>query len=223
MVPAALVYPAAPLPPPPRPRAGQITDSPDAATAWRLTSNRGGTWVLRDGRDGAVSARSTPGARPLLTGFEILDRAGATWQVSPDRKVMPSRWRVSDPEGRTRCSVARRSLVRLANPLARSAIVLLDADDVEAFRLVDPRDSALERLMISTTDLLLLAGDEPVARLGHLKREPDGRTGLRAKLARLIQGSDRALISFGDEHVLPAPVALTLIMVDDRLNDQSGG
>ncbi len=183
----------------------------------------GGVLELSESRHGPVAARSIPGPRPLLTGFEIADSDGHAWQASPDRKVMPSKWTVSDRDGVVAITIARRSVIRLANPLGRSHLVLLDADGAELCCVLDPRDSPLARLMVSPSDWLLVRGDQPLARLGHLKREPDRQTGIRAKIGRLLLGGDPALVSFGNEHLLAAPAALTLMVVHRALIDPSAG
>ena len=64
-------------------------------------------------------------------------------------------------------------------------------------------------------------GDKPVAKLDWLPREKEKTKGFFGQLKRFFTGSDRAIISAAKSHLLPAPVAVAMIMLFEELTDVS--
>jgi hypothetical protein len=184
---------------------------------------RGSREVL-DERAGQRVAHCDLVGRAVFSVLAITDGAGHQWQMRPNRRVMPTRWTVTDPQGQTVMELDQKLLGKLANPLYKVALSLLDASGKEIHRLVDPRTSIPDQVMgAGPNEWVLLDGDRPVARLVRLPAERDPPKGLLGRLGSLFASSDEGIVSAGRDHILPAPVALGMLLLLDELTDPSGG
>jgi hypothetical protein len=164
------------------------------------------------------------GPRPLFDAVAIVDAKGRTWRMQPNRKIMPSRWTVDDPDGRTAVHFDQNILGKLTNPLYRVALCILDDEEKELYRLVDPRTNVPDRIFgAGPDDWVLVDGGEPVAKLVRLPRPVQKRSGLAGALRALIAGTDPGVVSAGGQHVLAAPIALGMMILFKPLTDISAG
>lgn len=162
--------------------------------------------------------------RATFSTLTISDSDQRAWQMKPNRKVMPSRWVVTDAKGHIAMQFDQKTLGKLTNPLYSVALALLDSEGREVYRLVDPRTNIPDLVLgVGPHEWALLAGDRPVAKLVRLPKQAEQPTGIRGKLRKFLAGSDVGIISAGADHVLAAPVALGMLMIFDELTDTSGG
>lgn len=182
------------------------------------------TLELTDDRTREVMASCDVVGQPTFSLLKITDREQRVWQMRPNRKIMPSRWIVTDPLDTIAMQFDQKTLGKLVNPLYRVALALLDGRGKEVYRLVDPRTSLPDRILgLGPGEWALLAGDKPVAKLARLPKQKEYPTGALGRLKRFIVGSDRAIVSAGEDHLLPAPVALGMLVIFEALTDASAG
>jgi hypothetical protein len=183
-----------------------------------------GSFRLVDERTGLEAASCDLVGNAAFATITILDGENRNWQMRPNRKIMPSRWIVTDPQQRVAMQFDQKILAKLVNPLYRTVLVLLAEDDSEAFRLVDPVANIADRMFGTIIgDWAILSGDRPVAKLTWLKRPGEPAGGLLGKVRHWLKSSDLAIVSAGEEHALAAPVALCMYLIFRELNDPSGG
>jgi hypothetical protein len=97
-------------------------------------------------------------------------------------------------------------------------------DGTEVYRLVDPVADIGDRIFgAKIGDWAILSGATLVAKLTRLKRSGEPANGLLGKLEHWLKSSDHAIVSAGEEHALPAPVALCMCLIFRELYDPSGG
>lgn len=208
-------------------------NNPEDRAAYRVRRERRGgdvpkkyryTLELTDERTQRVMAACDLIGRATFSTLEIRDRERSTWQMKPNRKVMPSRWIVTDPQDRIAMQFDQKILGKLVNPLYRVALTLLDSDGNEVYRLVDPRTNLPDRIFgLGPGEWALLASEELAGKLARLPKQKEYPSGALGRLKRFLVGSDRAIISAGPEHVLAAPVALGMLLIFDELTDPSVG
>jgi hypothetical protein len=184
-----------------------------------------GTYELKDEATGQVVAGCDLIGQVMFVGLDIHDADTKYWQLRASRRIMPTRWGLKDPSDNLVLQFDQKVLGKLTNPLYRVALTLLDAEGNERYRLVDPRTSIPDRIMsIHVGDWSLLEGEIPVAKMTALGREPKKASkGLLGKLKKFIKISDRGFVSAGDNHLLPAPAVLALLLLFDEVTDTSAG
>jgi len=182
------------------------------------------TFELTDDRTQQVLAACDLVGRAVFSTLTITDEDEREWQMRPNRKVMPSRWVVTDPDGRIAMQFDQKMLGKMVNPFYRVALALLDREGEEVYRLVDQRTSTPDRIFgLPPREWALLAGDKPAAKLARLRKQKEKPTGAFGKLRSFLAGSDQGIISAGPDHVLAAPVALGMLMIFEELTDVSSG
>jgi antitoxin (DNA-binding transcriptional repressor) of toxin-antitoxin stability system len=151
------------------------------------------------------------------------DQDQQVWQMKPNRRIMPSRWIVTDPGGNAAVQFDQKILGKIVNPLYKVVLAILDAEGREIFRLVDPRTNIPDRIMaVNVGEWTIVDGDRPVAKLTSLPREQEAPKGMFKKLKKIFVAYDRAIVSTGGRHFLPAPAALGMLLIFDELTDISG-
>jgi len=181
-----------------------------------------GTWVLSDEAAKQVLATCELMGAVTFRSHDIVDGDGQVWRFAANRAVMPSRWLLTDPTRRLALQFHQQILRKLINPWQRTGLVLLDANDQERFRLVDPRTGVLDRTFgPGIDDWAILERDRPVAKLVRLPKEQEEPKGLLGHLSKLLSRSDQGIASVGPAHVLSAPAALALLMLVNELTDSS--
>lgn len=160
--------------------------------------------------------------RATLDGLTIVDDAGGTWRMTPNRKVMPTRWVLADDAGRTCLQLDAQVAGKLLKPLSRTSLAVLDPNGGEMYRLIDPRTGVADRILgAGPGDWAFVSGPDLVARLVTLPRRGEPPAGWLRKLAWIVAGSDRGLVSQGPEHILPAPAALAVVAIHEELTEST--
>lgn len=181
-----------------------------------------GTWVLSDERTRQVLATCELIGAVTFRSHDIVDGDGQVWRLKANRAIVPSRWLLTDPAQRLVVQFHQQILRKLINPWRRTGLVLLDADDRELFRLVDPRTGVLDRIFGPGIDgWVVMARDQPVAKLVRLATEQEEPKGLLGHMSHLLARSDQGIASVGTAHALSAPAALALLMLVNELTDSS--
>jgi hypothetical protein len=147
---------------------------------------------------------------------------GSAWHLAPNRKVLPTRWTVTDADGRVLIHFDQQVLGKLVNPLYRTLLALLDAEGNEVARVIDPRTSVPDRIFgLGPNEWALVRGEELVATLRYLPPPGPAKPGWIGRVQRFLTTVDRGIVSEGAEHALEAPVALALQILFDPLTDGS--
>jgi hypothetical protein len=181
------------------------------------------SFEVSEEQTGQVLASCDVMGRAAFTALVIVDHDGGTWLTSPNRKVMPSRWAVTDPGGNTVVQLDAKIAGKLLNPLYRTSLAVLDAHGNERCRLLDPRSSTADRILgTGPGEWAFVSGEDVVARLVMLPKQGDPPAGLLGRIARLFADSDRGLVSLGPDHILPAPAVLAIAAIHDELTNMSG-
>ena len=182
------------------------------------------TYEVIDEKNRQVMAVCDLVGKAVFSELLIADHRQRTWRMRPNRKIMPSRWMVTDPEQQIAMQINQKILGKVVNPLYKTALTLEDGEGRETFRLVDPRTNIPDRIFgVGPGEWALLNGDRPVAKLVRLPRRTETGKGLLGKLKKWLTASDRGIMSAGAEHVLPAPVALGMLLIFNELTDASAG
>ena len=162
--------------------------------------------------------------KAAFTALTITDHRQKTWQMRPNRTIMPSRWLITDSGQNIVIQFDQKILGKMVNPLYRIVLALNDGEGKEVYRLVDPRSSIPDRILGAGPDeWAIISGEKTVARLVRLTRRTDPAKGIFGKLKNMMSSSDRGIISAGSSHALPAVVALGMLMLVNELTDTSGG
>lgn len=181
-----------------------------------------GTWVLSDEATEQVLATCDLMGVVTFRSHDIVDGDRQVWRLTANRAVMPSRWLLTDPAQRLVLQFHQQILRKLLNPWRRTGLVLLDAEDRQLFRLMDPRTGVLGRMIgPGVDDWALMQGDAPVGKLVRLPKEQDEPKGLLGRLGKLLSRADQGIASVGPAHALSAPAALALLMLVNELTDSS--
>jgi hypothetical protein len=184
----------------------------------------GGTYEIVDDNTLAVMAACDLTGKAVFATLVIMDHQDKDWQMKPNRKIMPSRWVITDPRQNIALQFDQKILAKIINPLYKVLLSLQNSEGKELFRLVDPRANIPDRILgVGPNDWALMKGDKPVAKIARLPRQTEPVKGIFGKLKNFLAGSDKGIISASSEHLLPAPVALGMLMLFEELTDVSGG
>jgi hypothetical protein len=180
------------------------------------------TLELLDDRTGDIRATCDVLGRFPFAAHDIIDDRGRTWRMQPNRKVMPSRWIVTDPQQAIAMQFDQKIAGKLVNPLYKCAMAFLDENGEELYRLIDPRTNIPDRIFgTGPGDWVIVEGDSLVGKLVRLPRPQAGVSGLRGVLRKLVPASDPGIVSIGGKHLFPAPVALSMMIIFTALTDTS--
>ncbi len=182
------------------------------------------TLEMTDDRTQQIMAACDLIGHAAFSTLAITDHENQTWQMKPNRKIMPSRWIVTDPREQTAMQFDQRILGKLVNPITKNVFVMLDAQEREVYRIVDLRNSIPDRMFgVGSDDYAIMAGEELVAKLIWLPRQTEQPQGLLGKIKGFLTSSDRAIVSVGEQHALKAPVALGMVMIFSEVVETKGG
>lgn len=200
---------------------------------------------LWDDLTGTVRAVTQVSGRVAFAALDIACAPdGSTWAFAPNRKVMPTSWRLAESRGSRETVFSHRVPPKLLNPLGRRLLSLVRSGEpreftssghtatLGPFHVVDARQDGVGRLIgITVNDWALVLGETPVATFGfargaEVRPEQPGPQGLgllrqMRSVARSIGARDRALISLGAEHALEPAEALVLLLLFEALTDVS--
>jgi hypothetical protein len=180
------------------------------------------TLELLDDRTERIMATCDVVGRFAFATHDVIDDLGRTWRMQPNRKVMPSRWIVTDPEQAIAMQFDQKIAGKLINPLYKCAMAFLNSDGEEVYRLIDPRTNIPDQIFgTGPDDWVIVDGDRLAAKLVRLPRKQSGAIGLRGVLRKLVATSDPGIVSVGGDHLFPAPVALCMMIIFAVLTDSS--
>ncbi len=178
------------------------------------------TYTVADDRAGTILATCDLIGRAVFKIQSIRDHEQKTWQMKPNRRIMPSRWIVTDSQQRIAMQFDQKVLGKVMNPLYRTMLALLDDQGREVYRLVDPRKSIPDRIMIATPgEWALIQGKRPMAKIVRLPRSEEPAKGFFGKLKKALAGSDQGFVSAERTHTLAAPVALAMLLLFNELDE----
>jgi hypothetical protein len=182
------------------------------------------TFEIIDDNSQQIMAACDLIGKAVFAALVIIDHQQKTWQMKPNRKIMPSRWFVTGPNQNIAMQFNQKIMGKVINPLYKTALILEDSEGKEIHRLVDPRTNIPDRILgVGPNDWAIMSGDKPVVKLVRLPKQTEPVKGIFGKLKKMLATSDRGIISAGSAHALPAPVALGMLMLFDELTDTSGG
>jgi hypothetical protein len=142
--------------------------------------------------------------------------------MQPNRKLMPSRWIVTDPDQRVAMQFDQKIVGKLANPLYKCALAMLDGEGKEIYRLLDPRTNVPDQVFgTGPNEWIIVDGDRLAAKLVRLPRREKKAGGLRGVLRKLASTSEPGIVSVGADHLLPAPAALGMVIIFEVVTDPS--
>lgn len=157
----------------------------------------------------------------IFSNLAITDDKDQTWQMKPNRKIMPSRWIITDCKQNIAMQLDQKILGKIVNPIYKVMLGLLDGEGREVYRFVDPRTNIPDRIMaIFPNEWALLKEDTPMAKIISLPRKTKESKGLLGKLRSFIPATDDGLISIGSEPLLEAPVALGMYIIFSELKSK---
>ena len=181
-----------------------------------------GTLELSDEGTGQILATCDVCGQVAFATHRIVDHEQRVWLLAPNRRIMPSRWLLTDPAQRVVVQFSQQILRKIFNPLRRTGLTLLDATGNETARLLDSRTGIFHRLLgPGDDDWILARNGVPIAKLARLPTPEPAGDGLLRRIGRLLAQSDRGLVSLGASHALPAPAALALFMLVGELTNPS--
>lgn len=209
----------------------------------------GKTVELWDDLTGSRCAATQLAGKAVFATLEIeCARDASSWTCMPNRKVLPTSWRLAESGGARETFFSQRVPPKLLNPLGRHLLALerVSPSDgrsaraeegqsqrsgtTELFHVIDARPNGVGRLLnVSVTDWALVRDETPVATLGYSlrpeprshEREERGLLSRVRSMARSLGSHDRSLTSLGDVHVLDPAEALVLLLLFESLTDVS--
>ena len=162
--------------------------------------------------------------RAAFTALEIIDHRQQIWEMQPNRKIMPSRWVITEPGRSIAMQFDQKILGKMVNPLYKTLLVFEDGEGKEVYRLVDPRTDIPDRLLgVGPDEWAVMGGDQLMAKLVRLPAKTGPAKGFFGKLKNMLTTCDQGIISVGSSHILTAPVALGMLMLFRELTDCSSG
>ena len=180
------------------------------------------SYEVRMDPGGAVLAQCDLYEKSLQRRLPITDADGLGWEMRPNRRIMPTRWHISAPDGAV-YTVRLPGFLRMLNPLGRVYLYLDDAQNRRCYTMTDLDSSLGDRLMRSPVSTWSFTEQGRVlARLAWLPRaeeEARKKKGLFARFRGWLRKSDRALRSTGAEPLFPAPVFLGLVLVYEEVSN----
>lgn len=180
------------------------------------------TVALLDDAGGGRLAHCDVCGQLLHAAQAIQTASGQRWSLSPNRRIMPSHWMLSDPDDRAVLMLDQRIFGKLVNPLTRVGMSIKNPQGAVVFRVVEPVASLPERLLGSDPDAWAVEGDNgPVALIATLARTDQPAPGWRGKLQRFIRGTDVGLVSLGEGHRFGVAESLAILMIFRELRDIS--
>ncbi len=181
------------------------------------------TYEIFDDQLQRVTARCDLIGKAALKPQEIVAQEGQHWALVPNRKIMPSLWLLSDPQGKLQWQFRHRMWGKMINPLHKTLLTILDGAGREQMHLVDLHGAKLPVVLgLEWGKYALVRGDQPLATLTALPRkDPPKGKGLMGAIRRFLNSSDTALVSVTATHPLPAPAALALYLLYREFTDAS--
>lgn len=156
---------------------------------------RGGTAELWDGASRLVATTRFSGEVAFATLDIECPQTGERLRSSPNRRVMPSAWRLAPGDGGSETVYSRRIGRALVNPWGRTMLSVDREPASGSYRVVDASRSGIDRaLNLERSEWALVRGDQAVGRLGFVRRpDDDGQEAGGGGLFGRVRGVARAL------------------------------
>lgn len=192
---------------------------PDAPKDYR------GSYALVDERTAQTMASCDLMGQATFSPVSLIDHDQRIWTMRPNRRIMPARWIVTDPDQSIAVQFDQNISRKILNPIYRNILTLYDGKGKETCRIADPRTSTPDRILgVGPEGWLVLHGDEAMAEVVRLPGSEGGATGLLARLRQFFTSRDIGIISQGSSHFLPAAPALAmLLLISELTGSRSGG
>lgn len=184
-----------------------------------------GSYALVDERTAQALASCDVMGHATFSPVSLIDHDQRIWTMRPNRRIMPSRWIVTDPDHSIAFQFDQNISQKILNPIYRYILTLYDGEGQEICRIADPRTSTPDRILgVGPDGWLVLSGDEAVAQVVRLPGKEGKAAGLLARIRQFFTSHDIGIISHGSSHFLPAAPALAmLLLVIELTGSQSGG
>jgi hypothetical protein len=188
-----------------------------------VPSNYQGTYEIIDEQSQQIMAYCDVSGHATFSIVSIIDEDNKTWTMKPNRKIMPTRWILTDPNKSLVMQFDRNFSQKLKNPIYRVILTLLDNHGKEVYQIVDPRKEFIDRVLgAAPDDWVIMKDDEPVARITRLVRHEEQAATLMQKFRAFFAPADKGVVSLKGIHLLSAPVALCMQLILHELTASSG-
>ncbi len=156
---------------------------------------------------------------PLFKLQTVVDENNQKWHLKSNRKIMPSRWLLTDSENKLIIQFDQQISRKMLTPFTKILFTLHNEEGKELYRFVDPESNLIDQLMgCSPGEWALLSEKTLVAKMVRIPREKVEQKGIRGWIKRLKTGSDSCLVCLDGGHILPAPAALCLYVLYEELS-----
>jgi hypothetical protein len=179
-----------------------------------VPTNYRGTFEILDEHSQQVMAYCDLLGHATFSSVLIIDKDNKTWTMKPNRKILPTRWILSGQNQSLAMQFDRNFSHKLKNPIYKVILSLLDSQDKEIYRIVDPRGELVDRVLgVGPDEWLIMEGDEVVARISTLVRHKEQPTNLWQKIKSFLTPTDKGIVSLKGSHVLSAPIGLAMLLI----------
>ena len=184
-----------------------------------------GSYALVDEHTAQVLASCDVMGQATFTPVSLIDHEQRIWTMRPNRRIMPSRWIVTDPDQSIAVQFDQNISQKILNPIYRNILTLYDGEGQEICRIADPRTSTPDRILgVGPDGWLVLRGDEAVAQVIRLPGKEGHGDGLLARIRQFLTSHEIGIISHGCSHFLPAaPTLAMLLLIIELTGSRSGG
>ena len=182
------------------------------------------SYALVDERTAQILASCDLMGHATFSPVSLIDHDQRIWTMRPNRRIMPSRWIVTDPDQSIAVQFDQNISRKILNPIYRNILTLYDGEGKETCRIADPRTSTPDRILgVGPDGWLVLRGDKAVAEVVRLPGNEGEATGLLGRVRRFFTSRDIGIISQGSSHFLPAPPALAMLLLISELTGSRNG
>ena len=146
----------------------------------------------------------------------IVDADGREFILTPNRKIMPSKWILTDCDSVPVYEIERASAAKILNPLGRKLLTVRCLSEKKEYELHHLAKNKLDLMSApSTFDWYLLEGEVAVAGLECRKGESNAESGkgFLSKLKSFLQPSSWILVTHSDSHLISASAFIAMMML----------
>lgn len=150
----------------------------------------------------------------------IVDSAGQEFILKPSRKIMPSKWILTDQNSMPVYEVERASVVKLLNPIGRNLLTVHNLIDKKRYELNNLSKNKLDLMFgPSMLEWYLMEGNVALAGIERRKNGAgiESEKGFLSKLKCFLKPSNWILVTNSDSHLISAPAFIAMMMLFDVL------
>jgi len=155
---------------------------------------------------------------------QIINEHNLAYSISPNRKVLPSKWTLRDDNRVDIYEIERASVAKLFNPLGRKILSIRNLTANKVYELTNLTDSKLDLMFgpASTTWYLLENGN--VVAGFQRKKAPKQQlsNGVLSKLKEFFQPSFWVMQSQSPSHLISGPAFLALMILFESHTRSAG-